>query len=381
MLALAMNAPTKSLVPKGQLRDASSGESGSADAEPPLVFDAAVEPAWQRFEALARRRDAEGRALIVPVLGTGFNAQAKKRLDWRDLLVRVAKDLGLELSVPDGDALIGNTTLVWEAMLTEIAQRSRQKPYRVEAELERHVRAVLLTEYPAGGATKELATRFASGRFRDVVSFNFDLGFHATLPAWVRESEDRFDPVWDHAIHAESSARVWYPHGSVLDAESLQLGQRKYGLLIQELERARRGHKGAEEAMRRALFPRKRRGGLDSDAYTPEEREAVWDAQRPHAKTWVSAAMTSPLVFLGMGLGREEWALWWFLNQRRRNLARAVGRDRALADRHPVFVLTQASEGARLETAARLAGITLLTFRDRAFDDAWTRVLNALAPL
>ena len=341
------------------------------------VFDPGAERAWSRFEQLARRRDSEGRAIVVPVLGTGFNAQAKKRLDWRDLLVRVAHDLGLELSVPDGDRLVGNTTLVWEAMLTEIAQRSRQKPYRVEAELERHVRTVLLAEYPAGGATKDLANRLASARFRDVVSFNFDLGFHASAPTWVREREDRFDPVWDHAIHTESGARVWYPHGSVLDAESLQLGQRKYGLLIQELERARRGHKSAEEAMRKALFPRKRRG-LDSDAYTAEEREAVWDAQRPHAKTWVSAAMTAPLVFLGMGLGREEWALWWFLNQRRRNLARAVGRDRALADRHPVFVLTQASEGAKLETAAELAGITLLTFRDRAFDEAWTRVLCAL---
>jgi hypothetical protein len=41
-------------------------------------------------------------------------------------------------------------------------------------------------------------------------------------------------------------------------------------------------------------------------------------------------------------------------------------------------VLTQASEGAKLETAAELAGITLLTFRDRAFDEAWTRVLCAL---
>ena len=339
-----------------------------------------VEAAWRRFEQLARRRDAEGRCVVVPVLGTGFNAQARKRLDWRDLLVRVAHDLGLELEVPEGERLVGNTTLVWEAMLTEIAQRSRQKPYRVEAELERHVRATLLVEYPAGGPTRALAERLASARFRDVVSFNFDLGFHATTPAWVREREDRFDPVWDHAIHAESGARVWYPHGSVLDADSLQLGQRKYGLLITELERARRGHKNAEEAMRKALFPRKRRR-LDSDAYNPEEREAVWDAQRPHAKSWVSAAMTAPLVFLGMGLGREEWGLWWFLNQRRRNLARAVGRDRALADRHPVFVLVQAGEAARLETAASLAGLTLLVFRDRAFDDAWSRVLAGFAPV
>ena len=84
--------------------------------------------AWARFEELAARRDAEGRALVVPVLGTGFNAQAHKRLDWRDLLVRVARDLSLSLEVPEGDAIVGNTTLVWEAMLTEIARKSRRKP-------------------------------------------------------------------------------------------------------------------------------------------------------------------------------------------------------------------------------------------------------------
>lgn len=375
MLAAAMNAS-----PRDPARDP-AGDPARDPAPPPSAgsFPEDAEPAWRRFEALARHRDAEGRATLVPVVGTGFNAQARKRLDWRDLLVRVGHDLGLTLEVPAGEQLVGNTTLVWEAMLTEIAQKSRQKPYRVEAELERHVRAVLLAEYPAGGATRELAGRLSSARFRDVVSFNFDLGFHLSTPTWVREREDRFDPVWDHAIHAESGARVWYPHGSVLDADSLQLGQRKYGLLIQELERARRGHKNAEEAMRKALFPRKRRS-LDSDAYTPEEREAVWDAQRPHAKSWLSAAMTSPLVFLGMSLGREEWALWWFLNQRRRNLARAVGRDRGLADRHPVFVLVQAGEASRLATAASLAGLTLLAFTDRRFDDAWARVLGAVAP-
>lgn len=318
-------------------------------------------------------RDAEGRCPVVPVLGTGFNAQARKRLDWRDLLVRVALDLQLELEVPAPDAIVGNTTLVWEAMLTEIARKRRDKPYRAEIELERHVRSVLASEYPAGGATKELASRLAAARFRDVVSFNFDLGFHVSEPRWSRQREDRFDPVWDHAVHAETGARVWYPHGSVLDAQSLQLGQRKYGLLIQQLERARRSHKMAEEAMRKALFPRKRRR-LDSSAYTPEEREAVWEAQRPHAKSWVGAAMTSPLVFLGMSLGREEWALWWFLNQRRRNLARS-----GLEGRRPVFVLTQESEARRLETAASLAGLTLLPFRDRAFDAAWERVLGAFA--
>lgn len=333
--------------------------------------------AWARLEELARVRDAEGRHALIPVLGTGFNAQARKRLDWRDLLVRVAGDLQLGLEVPAPEAIVGNTTLVWEAMLTEIARKSRQKPYLAEAELERHVRSVLVAEYPVGGPTRDLAARLTAARFRDVISFNFDLGLHATEPAWRREREDRFDPVWDHAVHAETGARVWYPHGSVIDAESLQLGQRKYGLLIQQLERARRGHKGAEEAFRKVLFPHRRRR-LDSSGYTLEEREAVWDAQRPHAKSWVGAAMTAPLLFLGLSLGREEWALWWFLNQRRRNLARAVGRDGPLEARRPVFVLVQEREAGRLATAAGLAGLTLLPFRDGAYDEAWARVLGAL---
>jgi len=290
---------------------------------------------------------------MVPVLGAGFNAQARKSLGWRDLLVRVANDLGLGFEVPPGEEIVGNTTLVWEAMLAEVASRSTQSPYLVERALERHVRTVLAHEYPPGGATRDLAERLASARFRDVISFNFDLGFHVAPPGWVRREAGHYDPVRDHALHG-TGARVWYPHGSVTDAASLQLGIRKYGLLIRRLELARRAHKRAGRAADKG------RG------------------QNAVPGSWVDVAMQAPLVFLGMSLGREEWALWWFLNQRRRNLARAAGRDRARQQRLTAFVLVQESERARLATPASLAGLTLLSFPDGAFDPAWERVLTAL---
>jgi hypothetical protein len=300
--------------------------------------------AWLAFEEACRRRDAERRHTLIPVLGTGFSAQARKRLDWRDLLVRIAGDLALELRVPQPEEIAGNTTLVWEAMLTEIAAARNLQPAKAEVLLSKHVAKVVAAEFPPGGATRELAERITSARFRDVISFNFDLGLHTHPPRFVRSAPRSFDPVWDHAIHEESEARVWYPHGCVVDALSLQLGQRNYGLLIPALERARAHTKQAEKAGR---------------------------APRP---SWVGVGLTRPLVFLGMSLGREEWALWWFLNQRRRNSAR-----QKLESSRPVFVLIQAREAEVLRVAAELAGLTLLVFPNGAFNDAWERVLGCFA--
>lgn len=298
--------------------------------------------AWKAFETACSKRDEAGRHTLIPALGTGFSAQARKRLDWRDLLVRIAKDLSLTLHVPAPDQISGNTTLVWEAMLTEIAVAENIQPGKAEARLSRHVAKVLAKEFPPGGATHELAERITQARFADIISFNFDLGVHTNNPKFVRAEKRKFDPVWDHAIHTETEARVWYPHGSVTDGLSLQLGQRKYGLLIPKLEAARAAFKQAEKA------------------------------GRPPRHSWVGMGISRPLVFLGMSLGREEWALWWFLNQRRRNLAR-----QKLEASRPVFVLIQAHEADVMKVAAQLAGITLLIFPDGAFNDAWKRVLKA----
>ena len=298
--------------------------------------------AWKSFDVACAKRDARGRHALIPVLGTGFSAQARKRLDWRDLLVRIAQDLALTLQVPAPQDISGNTTLVWEAMLTEIAVAKNIQPGKAEDRLSRHVAKVVAKEFPPGGATRELAERITGAHFADIISFNFDLGVHAQRPVFVRAKKRQFDPVWDHAIHTESGARVWYPHGSVTDGLSLQLGQRKYGLLIHRLEAARAAFKQAEKA------------------------------GRPPRPSWIAMGMSRPLVFLGMSLGREEWALWWFLNQRRRNLAR-----QKLEASRPVFMLIQAREAEVMKVPAELAGLTLLAFPDGAFNDAWERVLKA----
>lgn len=299
--------------------------------------------AWARLRDVAATRDARGRTSLVPVLGAGFNAQATgKILGWRDLLVEVARDLRLSTAIPDGERIAGLTTLVWEAMLAELAARDGQQASRAENELQRHVKRLLAREYRVGGATRGLASRLASGRFRDVVSFNFDFGFHVESPRWSRRRPRGFDPVHDHALHA-SGARVWYPHGSVIDGASLQLGVRKYGLLVEDLELARRAHMRATRTR---------------DAGSPA--------------SWIAATMSAPLVFLGMSLGREEWALWWFLVQRRRKHARHP------ASAPPVFVVMQEREAESLRPTAEILGLTLLTFPNGGYGEAWERVLGAV---
>ena len=80
----------------------------------------------------------------------------------------------------------------------------------------------------------------------------------------------------------------------------------------------------------------------------------------------------TPLVFAGLSLGREEWPLWWFLNQRARNHAR-----RNLAWEIPTFAILIRGEAETLATAASLVNITLLPVD--SYQEAWDRLFETLA--
>jgi hypothetical protein len=141
---------------------------------------------------------------------------------------------------------------------------------------------------------------------------------------------------------------------------------RKYGVLIGKLELARKEYKAKANQIRQELFPEMigQRTSLNG-----KQVECLWWAHRSAAQSWVSTAMNAPLLFIGLGMGREEWPLWWFLNQRARNHAR-----RSLQVR--TFVFMERSEALRLKTAAELTGLTLLVFNE--FGEGWNRLFTAL---
>jgi hypothetical protein len=303
---------------------------------------------WRSFGQWARRTDARGRRLLVPLIGAGFNAQAGVRKSWAELLQDVERSAGLEIELPAD--LVGNTTLAWEAMVLEASAASNKSPADAEKRLLRAMAGELDRVYAPEGKTRAFAQRFLACGFSDVISFNFDRALQVEAPGWQRE-RPRFSTTKTHARVADT--RVWYPHGCVSHPDSIHLGMREYGGFIAELESARKQYKLEESALAKKLG----------------SRDAVWAAQRANPKSWLTVAMSAPLVFVGFGLGREEWPLWWFLNQRARNHARA-------RIERPVFAFMQRAEAERLSAAAQLANIQLLTFDD--FERGWKRLFSAL---
>jgi len=316
---------------------------------------------WKLFAREASRTRG-GQRLLVPVLGAGFNAQAGRGKGWADLLAAIKRERSLKLEIPAAAEVIGNTTLVWEAMLLELSPDLGKQPQLVEKQLQGIVADVLDRTYTVGGITKNLAARFLSARFGDIVSLNFDRGLHLVEPSWVKTNSQKFDPVRSFAELSDGT-RVWYPHGVTHSPNSIQLGMRKYGILIQQLEEARQEYKGTANAIKAQMFPGSGR------KLSKREAERLWWAHRNRAQSWVSGAINAPLVFIGVGMGREEWPLWWFLNQRARNHARRNLRT-------PAFVFVHQNEVSRLKTAAELARLTLLVFDD--FGAGWKRLFKAL---
>jgi len=316
---------------------------------------------WEAFAREASRTRG-GRRLLVPVLGAGFNAQAGRGKGWADLLAAIKRERSLKLKIPAAAEVIGNTTLVWEAMLLELSPNIGQRPQLVEKQLQRIVAKVLDRTYSVGGITRELSAKFLSAGFSDVVSLNFDRGLHLVEPTWSHPKTKVFDPVRSYAVLSDGT-RVWYPHGATRSPNSIQLGLRKYGILIRDLEQARQEYKATANSLKQQMFPGSARN------LSVREAERLWWAHRDKAHSWVSTAINAPLVFIGVGMGREEWPLWWFLNQRARNHARRNLRT-------PAYVFVRRDEVARLKTAAELARLTLLVFDD--FEAGWKRLFKAL---
>jgi SWI/SNF related-matrix-associated actin-dependent regulator of chromatin subfamily C len=128
---------------------------------------------------------------------------------------------------------------------------------------------------------------------------------------------------------------------------------RNYGTYLAELEEARNAHKREERALRQ-------RHAISVDA--------LWSMHREQARSWVTVAMNAPLVMIGLGMGREEWPLWWFLNQRARNHAMRE-------DAPPVFVFMRRVESESLRVACSLANLQLLEFE--SFAAGWEKLLEA----
>lgn len=327
----------------------------------------------EAFDALAEatRTSRLGPRLsaLVPVLGSGFVTQGVREglrassskaqvapVDWLRLLREVAEryELGrasrsIELDVP------GQTTLLWDAMLSELTEREAHRgrsraAHRWDDELRGAVAARLEDDRRTERLARPFVRSFLRLGFEDVLSFNFDEVL--TGPGVVPRPRARGAAARASLAARVGSTTVWFPHGHCSDPRSIVLGARAYGARLSAVQ-------AAFDAHAKLGSPRPARG-------------------RP---SWVATALERPLLFVGLSLTREEWTIWWLLAQRARFLAR-----RPTAERPPVFVFARRPSAtdsleahgayATLSRAAELLGLQMCAFD--AFDEGWTRLRSAL---
>jgi hypothetical protein len=329
----------------------------------PDAFDALAEAALEA-------RLGPRQSTLVPVLGSGFVTQGVREglrrarskaqvapVDWLRLLREVAErhelaraSRSIALDVP------GQTTLLWDAMLSELTEReaagSRSRAaHRWDDELRGAVAKRLHEDRETERLARPFVRSFLRLGFEDVLSFNFDEVLIG--PGVVPTARARGAALRASLAATVGTTTVWFPHGHCSDPRSIVLGARAYGARLSALQAAFNAHA-------KLASPRPAR-------------------RRP---SWVATTLERPLLFVGLSLTREEWTIWWLLAQRARYLAR-----RPRAERPPAFVFarrpspTESLEAhgafATLSRAAELLGLELCAFD--AFDDGWKRLRTALS--
>jgi hypothetical protein len=334
-----------------------------------------AEAALPHLEELLDLRFDDGDRIMVPVLGSGVNLQAawevgSQAVNWDQLLRDIEGDEGI--SWPDGPPR--SMTARWEGLLQrqELLQASER-----EEELAGLVADALddqsdLIWEAARGEAPPLYRQLLSAGFRDLMTLNFDdrivrasleaLLFKPSSPRGQRPGrQTSFGALrqlyqrWH--LRDPAFSRLWQLHGRTGAPATILLGVARYGRSIEGLDLAWQRFKSAERDFARAgrrdrtLFadPVPRRGWhrRQRDAWLEHRRaRGPWTLRgRPTSRavyrrpfdalSWLDVFMMSPLLFVGCGLGSDEFPLWWSLHQRARNQARLPPDQR-----QPAVVLT-----------------------------------------
>ena len=321
---------------------------------------------WKRLEQAARSSQ------LVPCLGSGVNAHLvrlarrgahgpsaakleRATLGWAELLRETVRRIAPRAWPRLAPLLEGGgaATLFWDHLTTSLAPEEDQAA-SAERRLQRTVRDLLVQLYDreVQAATGPLFDALTH-RFEDAITFNFDPLLVAKVGAdgWRPKDAD-----WKHSPIAlcatRGQTRIWTAHGHASRPESILLGAHLYGRYIGVLQRAFGRH---------MLLDRKAVGAV------------------PPAN-WLDLAISRPLVFVGLSLGRDEWTMWWTLVRRARRWARHPTR------RPPTFIVTRRVPGPAfdfLDHNAKLVGAELLA--TDSHEEAWARLADtfgapALAP-
>jgi hypothetical protein len=275
-----------------------------------------------RLEELLRVR--HGARDCIPVLGSGVNIQAACMEghpapdDWAALLQRILKDIG----VSDGaaGALPGSNLARWESMLRLWARHKRCDPFKAEQELQQFV-CEHLRGYESQAAGWRLYRELLDAGFADIISLNFD---RSIARSGKREQfvvapkggpgGAQGETFFRHSVVKSSAGRqtrIWYPHGDTKKASTLKLGVRRYGF-----------HLGALRELQLDIDEswRFKRAWHQWNSYAPLGRAEALD------RSWVKQFLSRDLLFIGIGLSFDEWAMWTMLHARSVKISRGRGR-------------------------------------------------------
>jgi len=260
-------------------------------------------------------RDADGVRQCIPIVGTGLNIQAATlagyphRDDWRELLKRIGDRV-----LPKGmsiDSLPRAPLSLWETLVCRWARAEDVYPFAAENALQVLIGSELRRQEEECRAF-ELYRLVAQCGFADILSLNFDRRIALGVPrsAWVTGPApcplgSHGETLFRHSLIRSGggpATRVWYPHGDVKKTATIKFGVRKYGFHLGVL----REYLGGVDAAWRYR--------LSSETVLPDAE--VKETAIRGAPSWLPAALTRPLLFIGCGLSPQEWALWWLLRRR-----------------------------------------------------------------
>jgi hypothetical protein len=184
---------------------------------------------------------------------------------------------------------------------------------------------------------------FNPDKVGNVVVLNFDLVVEKLLARSLNLKSIRVKKTESGNIRYREikGIKFWHPHGDIECPSEIQFGLRKYGYNIHGIEFLRGEYKKAEK---RANY---KKGSGET--------------------TWLSALIEDPLIFVGTGMGMDEWTLWYALATRLRNHARNGSMG-------PVYTLNKSDAYCTMHSFLQVKSIS----ESHDYDIAWSELVKFL---
>jgi hypothetical protein len=251
----------------------------------------------------------------VIILGSGFHKEAHGKdifnclTDWNHLLK----------SVGGNPTTIQNQNYILDFELL-VANKTRKQTEKIASKIEDDLLKDLSTNIEKD--QKNVLSKkdiqypleiFNPNKVSDVISLNFDLvpellinkgkipRIHYCKHVFTKEEKKISNSIniTRHRIignKKNGEITFWHPHGDIMTPSSMQLGIRKYGTSITEVELLRKRHKQFEANMSKK--------------------------DNNYVESWYDKIINQPVIILGASMSENEWDLWFALINKIRNFSK-----------------------------------------------------------